>query len=421
MIQENEIINNLSFFQKCEADHQILAENLINELACLLEVEIDPKLPLNTFKPFFSTKQSGEMNGWNYFLHGYHCCFENINTKQKIEVSLVDKNNFRALDPIFFLNYILSTPKYQPLPFEILPTYETGKNILNILKFKMTPQVNNTLPFFSYGFFRPGEISFLGIKDFVSSAKAITIEGDLVLRDGVTLFKDSKNQTVSGYLITFKPKFANDAYSFINSLEPKKLFKWKEKKTDDISFNILYGVKPDRGSDDIREADWKTIWDDPFFTSALEVLSEMPNEKFEWNLKPLFKLQMKYMLLWTILERFSFLRYSFGGGPSTRNRLLAENKYYKEALLEFVFSERTIYSSEDPDDKTILSAQNPIKSLDYYYQVRCNITHRGKAVTRDHETVEKSYNELFEITKYILNKTKQECSLIKKEYETGKN
>jgi hypothetical protein len=285
----------------------------------------------------------------------------------------------------------------------------------------MTPPVNITLPFFSYGFFRPGEISFLGIKDFVSSAKAITIEGDLVLRDGVTLYKESKNQTVSGYLITFKPESANDAYSFINSLEPKKLFKWKEKETDDISFNILHGVKPDRGSDDIREANWKTIWDDPFFTSALEVLSEMPNEKFEWNLKPLFKLQMKYMLLWTILERFSFLRYSFGGGPSTRNRLLAENNYYKEALLEFVFSERTIYSSEDPDDKTKLSAQNPIKSLDYYYQVRCNITHRGKAVTRDHETVEKSYNELFEITKYILNKTKQECSLIKAEYETGKN
>ncbi len=281
----------------------------------------------------------------------------------------------------------------------------------------MTTENNNKLPFFSYGFFRPGEISFLGIKDYVINAKPFIIEGDLVLRDGVTLFKDSNNQMVDGYLITFKQEFENEAYSFINSLEPKKLFKWREKKFNNISFNILYGVKPDRGSDNIKEADWKTIWDDPFFTSALEVLEEIPNEKFEWNLKPLFKLQMKYMLLWTILERFTFLRYSLGGGSAARNRLFAEDEYFKEALLKYVTDERTVYSTEDPDDKTTLNAQNPKKSLDYYYQVRCNITHRGKAVTRDYEMVKDSFNELFNITKYVLGKTKNECELIKKEYE----
>ena len=285
----------------------------------------------------------------------------------------------------------------------------------------MTSEINTKLPFFSYGFFRPGEISFLGIKDYVSFAESIKIEGDLVLRDGVTLFKDSKNRLVDGYLITFKPEFASEAYSFINSLEPKKLFKWKEKKINDNSFNILHGVKPDRGSDDIREANWSTIWNDPFFTSALEVLDELPNEKFEWNLKPLFKLQMKYMLLWTILERFSFFRYSLGGKPTDRNKLLAENKYLKEALLEYVSSERTVYSSEDPIDKITLSALNPKKSLEYYYQIRCNITHRGKAVTRDHDTVYNSFKELFNITKYILDKTKCECELIKNEYEARKD
>ena len=287
------------------------------------------------------------------------------------------------------------------------------------IKVKSEFEVNSTLHFFSYGFFRPGEISYLGIKDFVSSAVAMSIKGDLVLRDGVTLYKDSKTQNVDGFLISFLPEFANDAYSFINSLEPAKLFEWREKEFDGTLFNLLYGVKPDKGSDDIREADWQTVWKDPFFTSAIEVLSEMPNERFEWNLKPLFKLQMKYMLLWTILERFSFLRYSFGGGPSARNKLLSENIYFKEALSEFVNEERTVFSSEDPDNKTRLSMLNPKKSLDYYYQVRCNITHRGKAVTRDHDTVEKSFNELFEITKYILEKTKVECNTIKEKYETN--
>lgn len=283
----------------------------------------------------------------------------------------------------------------------------------------MSTKNNHHLPFFSYGFFRPGEISFLGIKEFVLNATPYSIIGELVLRDGVTLFKDTKDQMqmVDGYLITFKPEFENEAYQFIDSLEPKKLFKWQEKIVNETSFNILYGVKPDRGSVDYLEEDLKSIWTDPFFTSAIEVLEEIPNENFEWNLKPLFKLQMKYMLLWTILERFSFLRYSLGGGAAARNKFLGEDEYFKEALLEFTTEERSVYSSEDPDKKTTLNANNPKKSLDYYYQVRCNITHRGKAVVRDHETVEASFNELFNITKYVLDKTKKECEVIKKEYE----
>lgn len=283
----------------------------------------------------------------------------------------------------------------------------------------MTKIINNQHPFFTYGIFRPGEISFLGIKDFVSTAEPMTIKGDLVLRDGLTLFKDSKHQTVDGFLIKFKSEFESEAYSFIDSLEPKKLYRWRENKFNDISFKILYGVKPGRGSDDIREADWQTIWDDPFFTHAMDVLSEIPTEEFDWEFKSLFKLQMKYMLLWTILERFSFLRYSLGGGPSARNKLLAEDIYFKEALKEYVKSERTVFSSEDPDRKTILNAKNSKKSLEYYYQVRSNITHRGKGVIKDYDTIKSSFNELYDITKYILEKTKDECDKLKDKYRSG--
>ena len=31
--------------------------------------------------------------------------------------------------------------------------------------------MNTKLPFFSYGIFRPGEISFIGIKNFIDKAK----------------------------------------------------------------------------------------------------------------------------------------------------------------------------------------------------------------------------------------------------------
>lgn len=274
------------------------------------------------------------------------------------------------------------------------------------------------LPFFSYGFFRPGEISFLGIRDYVQTVKSKTIDGDLVLRDGITLFRDSDRHSVDGYLIEFLPGCSSLAYEFVDSLEPKKLFKWREMKVNGSFFNILVGVKPDKGSVNIRETGWKSIWEDPFFTSAIDVLDEMPNESFDFNLKPLFKLQMKYMLLWTIIERFTFLRYSFGGTPSYRNKQLANSTFFKEALKKYCHENRTIYRTDDPDVKTELNPDNPEKSLQYYYQVRSNITHRGKAVSRDHATVERSFNELFEITKYVLNMTKEECLNVKSTFRT---
>lgn len=286
----------------------------------------------------------------------------------------------------------------------------------------LSKKINRKLPFFTYGFFRPGEISFLGIKDFVKCVIPLNITGDLVLRDGITLFKDSSDQRVNGYLITFESVHTNEAYSFIDSLEPEKLFRWEEKSTlEGERFNILIGIKPDRGSENIRETNWKTIWEDPFFTSAIELLEEIPNEAFDCNLKPLFKLQMKYMLLWTILERFSFLRYSLGGRPSANIGLLANDQYFKEALKIFAKKERYVYSSEDPGNKLTLNSDNPKKSVAYYYQVRCNITHRGKAVVRDHDTVKNSFDELFKITKYLLCKTKAECEKIKNKYETRRD
>jgi hypothetical protein len=272
------------------------------------------------------------------------------------------------------------------------------------------------LPFFSYGCFRPGEISFLGIKDFVSDVRPFSIPGDLVLRDGLTLYKDSNEMKVNGYLISFDKSKQEEAYSFIDSLEPKKLFRWEMKCVDGLYFNILYGVKPNKGSDDIREANWNSMWEDPFFTAGIEVLREFKVEPFEWSLKPLFKLQMKYMLLWTILERFTFLRYSIGGGPSERNSKLSNNQYFKEALGLYLKKERIIFNASDPDEKITLTNSDPKSAIKYYYQVRCNITHRGKAVTRDHDIVDKSFSELFKITEYVLKKTKYECETIRTKY-----
>ena len=49
-----------------------------------------------------------------------------------------------------------------------------------------------------------------------------------------------------------------------------------------------------------RTTSWNG-WDDPLFTSALDVVKETLHSQtqFDWDLKPLFRLQMAYLLLWS--------------------------------------------------------------------------------------------------------------------------
>ncbi len=124
----------MPFFQKCEMDYKSLAERLIKELANQLKVEIYYEFPLRTFKPFYTSAQSGQMHEWEYFFHGHHCLFKNGITQQKIEASLVNGKDFGILDPLFFTEYILSTVEYHPLPLSILEPYQYGIKIIESIR-----------------------------------------------------------------------------------------------------------------------------------------------------------------------------------------------------------------------------------------------------------------------------------------------
>jgi hypothetical protein len=66
-------------------------------------------------------------------------------------------------------------------------------------------------------------------------------------------------------------------------------------------------------------------------------------------------------------------------------------------------SEASVRSaSHRPDDKAVLDPENPKKALDYFYQIRSNITHRGKAVVQDHDRLLNSLEELLQIFRNVL-------------------
>ncbi|WP_290306543.1 DUF6896 domain-containing protein [Mucilaginibacter flavus] len=130
LITDKEIDDNQLFFEQCAKDYRALAEVLISKLAIKLNIEINSAFPMMSFNPFKSNrKQIGTIEGWRYFLHGYHCGFEHKKSGQIVEVPLVFGLEFGDLDPYFFTRFIKSTKAYFPLPVAIYEDYADGRRI----------------------------------------------------------------------------------------------------------------------------------------------------------------------------------------------------------------------------------------------------------------------------------------------------
>lgn len=130
LITDKEIEDNQDFFEQCAKDYRKLGEELLNKLVNKLDLNLNKDFPMQTFNELKRDGRSnGKVEGWNYYVHGFHCGFVNIKTKQEIEVPLVFGQEFGDLDPYFFSKFIKSTPKYKPLPVEIFEDYADGVRI----------------------------------------------------------------------------------------------------------------------------------------------------------------------------------------------------------------------------------------------------------------------------------------------------
>lgn len=185
----------------------------------------------------------------------------------------------------------------------------------------MPPRVE--LPFFAYGLLMPGELAHGLIEELVERSVASFAEGALYARDGLPLFDPSSGGMVNGYLLDFADGGREEAYKAICSFEPQKHYRWREVHCGDARTpaNVLVGKRVSKGSILLEEGEW-TGRNDPVLTVALELVTSIavdegrgelesaPPDTFDW--RRFFALQMAYLLLWTIIERFAALRY----GPS---------------------------------------------------------------------------------------------------------
>ncbi|MEP6754858.1 MAG: hypothetical protein ABJA67_05110 [Chthonomonadales bacterium] len=263
---------------------------------------------------------------------------------------------------------------------------------------------NIHLPFFAYGLFKPGQLCHFRIRDFVQSSSISIVPGYLKERDGIPLLipKDNAGH-IKGYLIYFVAGREDEAYERIIEIEPDKVYRWDVVKVNGSAANFLVGKRADTGSSELDHVD---EWDgksDPFFNQGIAEVEAIleANSSFDWDYRALFRLQMAYILLWSAVERYAGLKYHLGKEATEKVYRIAGEKCFQDALKKVVHNKREVYRTTDLD-KCTLDPDNPKKSIEYYYQVRSNSVHRGKAVSRDFETVKSSLTELLFIFKELL-------------------
>ena len=271
-----------------------------------------------------------------------------------------------------------------------------------------------TRPFFAYGIFKPGQLGYLRLTGLVMNAVPdCEIKGALLIRDGLPIIDEKPEypSTCTGTMLTFKPGSVEAAYQRIAQIEPDKHYRWGIASVQGTDVNVLLGRSPKKGSIFCEDAEWDGR-NDPLFTAALEVIEEalQANAVFEWDLKPLFRLQMAYLLLWSAIERYVSLRYHLGDKVMDKVNALAGESAFAEALQRFVTEERSVFRADQPDKRVSLDPGNPKKSLEYYYQIRSNIVHRGKAVVGDYYRIKDSLEELLNIFRYVLDSAFKESN-----------
>jgi len=278
----------------------------------------------------------------------------------------------------------------------------------------LRPPNNTDLPFFAYGIFKPGELGFLRIKEFVDRSPILcTVPGELWVRDGLPIanLRSGRRSDISGYLIHFRAGRGFNAYARIAELEPEYQYKWNKKTPSGEDAWILEGINPEEGGEPYGDWDGQN---DPLFKRGLKVIEELweNNQGTNGDYDKLFRLEAAYLLLWSAIERYASLRYHLSDRVRFKLEPIINDPAFSEALLEYVHLAipRFVRSADNPETIRYLDPKEPHDSFEYYWQIRNNTSHRGKSAgSSDHKRLSMSLDELLKIFRHLLKSAFQEA------------
>ncbi len=273
----------------------------------------------------------------------------------------------------------------------------------------MDPPQDLHLPLFVYGALKPGMPAFEQLRLLVTTPlQPDRVKGELFVRDGLPLLSISDHGSVEGFLLRWVDGQESRGYAAVCEFEPRGHYRWEEVTLESGSrANALVIRYPKKGNPQpLRSSVWR-LSDDPAFGPGLETVREMIDEinrmgerRMGWP--GFFRSQMGYLLLWSILERLSALCFGPGQDPMQRVRRLHELPGMAELVRTHVCRSDRVADSRNPDVTYTLDSADAKKCFAYYYQLRSNLSHRGKGVENEFLKVHDSFQELLVITQKYL-------------------
>lgn len=268
---------------------------------------------------------------------------------------------------------------------------------------------NSIIPFIAYGSFKPTELRFNLIEEYVEDFCEISIRGLMEEKDGVPIFGFGNEGyfcfTYQAYVLNFKPEYTKQAYQRICENEPDSFYEWRVVDNK----NILIGKPSLKGKNEFLQESW-SFRNDPYFEYGLKACSEIFKNDItqfrdvsEKEYFPFFKSSSAYMLLWTIIERFCTLKYG-NLSPSQKLKCLTFDAQinWDELILNIIRTDK-IYRSDKINEILVLDKNKGAKKImEYYYGIRSNMVHRGKEVFSDTFRISDSFVELKLIFEEIL-------------------
>lgn len=264
-------------------------------------------------------------------------------------------------------------------------------------------------PVFVYGSLKPGELAFPQIERYIRVATENVELRDhrLLSRDGLPLLVEG-GDGVFGALLEFDEPASG--YATVRRFEPSKHYRWAPLGVEvalsgaRARANALLGIKPTAGAEQEHLQVWSSA-DDPVFTCGVPTAASLARPWLppKGSLDELFHLQAAYLLAWSVIERLTALRFGPAVPPMERLRQLsllqAWSTWFNAA--EVPAGERRVVDSRDPDDKVRLKRDGS-NAWGYWYQVRSNLSHRGKGAHSDVRIVAEAFIDVHDVLRVML-------------------
>lgn len=280
----------------------------------------------------------------------------------------------------------------------------------------MDPPDDLARPFFVYGLLKPGEFAFPLVEPFVARKERAGVAGALRLRDGIPLLDPGASGIVAGWLLHFDPARLGDAWPVVCSFEPSAQYRWQvagaRSAEQVIAANVLVGRKLGNGTAAETVQDWSAQYDPVFKEGLAEVqrlvreaapdgVAAQPDTPELWQL--FFRLQAAYLLLWSIVERYTAFRFGPAIEPGQRVAQLNKDAAFRAAVMASGAEPDVVIDCRDPETRHRLAADGG-GAARYFYQVRSNLSHRGKSAFRDARLVYKAVTELKAAMQILLDR-----------------